>query len=113
MWLSRWVSKVLATSSHRLFQYRLKVDLLNIALLEKDQERIAAYAKDCFVYSGNVKYLRQCKEHHSGDWEVVFKEMENEIRQLTAWRKNQHLADLYGVEKDCGVEGIDFRNGRR
>lgn len=91
--------KGLAVSSHRLFQYRLKMDLLNIALQENDRDRVAAYAKDCFVYSGNVKYLRQCKQHHSGDWEAVFEEIENDIRQLDSRDKNQHLADLYGEDK--------------
>ncbi len=91
--------KGLAISDHRLFQYRLKAALLEIALREKDPQQIAKWAGDCFVSTGQLKYLRLCKQHHPGDWDQQFEQLEQAVLASKVREKNQILADLYGENK--------------
>ncbi|MEO1257877.1 MAG: hypothetical protein AAFZ15_03740 [Bacteroidota bacterium] len=92
-------NKGLELSDHHLYQYRLKVMLLDIAIAESDAENVVKWGKDSFVATGNVKYIRLCKQYFKGQWPVFLEAIILETATKNPFDKNEILANLYGEEK--------------
>ena len=91
--------KGLEVNSHHLYQYRLKALLLDIAVRNDENDQIVEWATDCFVPTGNVKYLRLCRQYFVGDWYLYVQQIENKIQSATSLKKTEILAKLYSEEK--------------
>ena len=91
--------KGLSISNHHLYLYRLKITLLDIAVREEDTENIVSYANDCFIETGNIKFLRLCRQYFKGDWEAFVNKLAMDIQSGNSLRKKEYLANLYGEEK--------------
>ena len=86
-------------NDHHLYQYRLKVMLLDIATAESDAENIVRWAKDSFIATGNIKYIRLCKQYFEGNWTEFLDKIIVELTTKNPFDKNEFLANLYGEEK--------------
>lgn len=91
--------KGLTISGHHLYQYRLKVLLLDIAVAEKNKKDIIKWAGDCFVASGQVKYIRLAKQFNGEKWESYIDRLANQIKTSNPIHRNEYLANLYAEEK--------------
>ncbi len=101
--------KGLRQYEHPLFQYKLKTYLLEIALQKEDQKVVVGLGKDCFVFSGNLKYLRMCKQYFEGEWESFLGELAIDVANQNPKKKNEILADLYAEESNLEMLGEIIR----
>ncbi len=108
--------KGLEISDHHLYQYRLKAILLDIAVYHGESEQVISWARDCFVATGNVKYLRICRQYFKDDWMAFVEQLEADFQSTSSLNKTEYLANLYGEEKlitklaalALGQNSIDF-----
>ena len=106
------VAKMLTTnglnlSKNHLYQQRMKMLLLDIAIAGKDAEGIVEWSKGCFVLTGNIKYVRLCKQYYTGDWKQFMKQLVEKFSTSNLLHLHEYLANLYGEEK-CIPELIEI-----
>src|SRR5690606_4821924 len=89
----------LELSENPLYQLKVKLLLLDIAVANREAASIVKWSKDCYIQTGNIKYVRLCKQFYQGDWSIFHKELAKNISAANPIQQLEYLANLYGEEK--------------